>query len=234
MARTWLELCQAAAAELAQPQPATITGGNAVAAQFGALANRIGDMLMRRREWTALQTEWVLTPTAPLHTTCTTANGSPIITNVGTLAGVTADAWLCRLAGFVQSPRVVSVDTTTQCTFDTRATITGSDVPAVFYRDMYEPPAGFVNFIGDTGWDRTRRWRMLGPVSGVADEAARSGAFTTVFPTRFRKVGRKASSLRLWPPPDSDPPATLVWEYQTSYWAQDDDGTPRARFTAVH
>jgi len=232
MSATWLEICQAVTDELALARPATIAGAqDRQSIQLGALANRIGIELMRRKQWTFLQGEWVITTTAPITTTGDTTEGSSVVTNIPDTAGLTADLWVLSAANFVQQPRLISVDSSTQVTMEQPATATQAGVVLSFYRDTYAMPDDWVSFLDQTAWDRTRRWQMIGPTTPQQDAALRANIVSPAPQTWWRQVGRPNNSYRIWPP-SWETPSELYFSYQSNAWATSAAGAPLSRFVA--
>jgi hypothetical protein len=234
MALSWLALCQRVSDELGAARPTLIAGAQDTnARQLGALANRCGDMLLRMQGWTFLQSPWTITTTAPVVLTGNTTSGSAIITGLSSTSSLAATTWVVSASGFVQQPRIKSIDSASQVTLDTKATSTLTATTLTFAQDTYALPSDFLSFCDETGWDRTRRWQMLGPTSPSEDAALRSGIIAPVPRTRWRQVGRPSNNFRLWPPPTSvTAPSTLVFDYQSSYWATSAAGSPQSAFAA--
>jgi hypothetical protein len=234
---TLLTIVQNAAAELGFPTPPIVVGSTEpTARQFYALANRMGMMLRRAKDWTALQTVWIVNVVPPVITTGDITLGSTTIANIGTLSGggntVEGGTWTVFADGIQQATRVVTAAGAT-ATMDQQATATRTGTALTFARDTYAVPADFGSFIDDTMWDRTNHWRLLGPISPQEDEWIRSGIVATGPRRRFRQVGRGLDTFRIWPPPSgTDAPATLEFEYVSDYWAASAAGVLQPQFLA--
>lgn len=234
MALTWLAMCQTAADELGLDRPSTIASAqDKQSRQLGAIANRIGDILLRRQSWTFLQNAWTITTAVPITSDGTVTSGSRVVTGLSGISDVEASLWVCSAQYFVQQPRVISVDSSTQVTLDTAATADGT-VTFTFMRDTYQVPSDFLNLLDETGWDRTRRWQLLGPTSPSQDEALRSGIIAPVPRIRWRQIGRNSDGIfRIWPPPTATTsPSTLIFDYLSYKWANASDGAIKAKMTA--
>lgn len=234
MSLTWLEMCQTAADELGLTRPTVIAGAlDAQSRQLGALANRIGGILLRRQSWTFLQNSWVITTTEPITMTATVEDGSAVVTGLSDTSSIVAGAWVVSALYFAQNPRVLSVDSPSQVTLDTKATSSGS-VYMVFAQDTYDVPPDFLNFLDETGWDRTRRWQLLGPTSPSQDEALRSGIIAPVPRVRWRQIGPSSgATFRIWPAPTSTTaPSTLIFDYLSYHWAADSLNNSKSKMTA--
>lgn len=234
MAMTWLQIVQAISDEMGlSPRPTVVAGAtDDLARQLGALCNRCGDMLLRMKDWTTLTTEATVTTQAPTVLTGTLTTNSPIVTGLSSTSGLVAGRYAVTGTYITQGARILSIDSPTQVTLTETATGSGSQ-SITFGLDTYPVPADFNSFVNRTQWDRSRRWELVGPMSPQEDEWMRSGIVATGPRRRFRQFGRGSYTFRIWPPPTStDSPATLSFEYMSSYWAQDASGTPLARFTS--
>lgn len=234
MPYTWLQLGQAVVAEMGLgPTPATVAGANDdQTRQIGALANRCGEMLLRMREWVALQTEWEISTAAPVTLTGNLTANSTAVTGLSSTTGLLAGRMAVLGDYMVQGTRLDTVVNATSVTLSQPATATQTGATLVFAQDVYTAPADMLAPINRTFWDRSRRWELIGPMSPQEDEWMRSGIVATGPRRRFRFLGRGVNTFRIWPPPTSlDSPAVLAFEYTSVNWAQDAAGTPKARFT---
>ena len=216
MSLTLLQMVQAVQAELGLPQASTVVGNaDATTQQLFYLSNRVLDELRRRNRWTVMQFEYDLVVSVPVSTTGDVTQNSPIITNIPTTAGISANSYVVSGNGIPVAARVISVDSLTQVTLSMEVTgdsATGMDL--LFARDTYPMPVGFDWFNNRTMWDRTNRWELLGPDSPQMDQWHRSGIVVTGPRRHFRKVGPFTSQFRIWPPPNEiAEPLQLVFEY---------------------
>lgn len=220
---TLVEIAQAVTGELGLVQPSQVVGATDLqTVQIYNLINRSGDGLKRAHNWTALQTLFTLNVGAPTLTTGDVTEGSPIITNIPSTAGITAEIFVVSGNSIPAAARVLTVDSSTQVTMDMVATGSATMTDLTFGQDTYPEPAFFDRFINGTAWDRTNRWQLLGPDSPQLDEFHRSGIVTTGPRRHFRQVGSLAAgTYRLWPPPQTvDTPFQIAWEYVTLAWCQ--------------
>ena len=235
MSYTWLQLGQAVAAEMGLGSiPASVAGAtDDQTRQIGALANRCGEMLLRMREWVALQAEWDVTIATPITLTGNLTSGLVTVTGLSSTASLLAARMAVTGDYLPQGTRLATVVDANTVTLTQPATATATGATLVFGQDTYASPADMLAPINRTFWDRSRRWELLGPMSPQEDEWMRSGIVATGPRRRFRFLGRGVNNFRIWPPPTSlDSPAVLAFEYTSAYWAQDASGTPKARFTA--
>jgi hypothetical protein len=235
MPYTWLQLGRAVAAEMGLGSiPASVAGAtDDQTRQIGALANRCGEMLLRNREWTALQTEWNISVAAPIDLTGNVTSGSVTVTGIASTAGLLPGRMAVLGDAMTQATRLASVVDINTVTLTQPATFTATGAALSFCQDVYEAPVDMLAPINRTFWDRSRRWELIGPMSPQEDEWMRSGIVATGPRRRFRFIGRGQNVFRIWPPPGAlDSPAALAFEYISAHWATAADGTPKDRFTA--
>lgn len=230
-----LQIVQAVTGELGLVQPSQVIGASDLqTVQLYNLTNREGDALRRVHNWTAMQSLFTLNVGAPTITTGNVANGSAVISNIPTTAGIVAGLWVATASFLPVAARVLTVNSGTQVTMDMVATGTAVGTTIIFSQDTYPEPAGFDRFINRTAWDRTNRWELIGPDSPQTDEWHRSGIVTTSPRRHFRQVGDlSGGNYRIWPPPQStDTPFQIAWEYASNFWVQSAAGVNKASFTA--
>lgn len=228
---TLLQIIQAVTGELGLVQPSVVVGATDLqTTQLYNLCNRTGDSLKRDHDWTVLQTLFTLDVTAPIVTTGNTSNGSAILTNIPSTAGIVAGTYVVTGSNIPVAARVLSVDSATQVTMDMVATGNATATTLTFAKDTYPENADFDRFLNGTAWDRTNRWALLGPDSPQLDEYHRSGIVTTGPRRHFRQVGNlTAGTYRLWPPPATvDTPFQIAWEYLSLNWVRVNGGSTLA------
>lgn len=219
---TLLTIVQSAMVESGLNSPTVVFGStDLLTQQFLALARAEGAELYRSHDWTKLQTLFVVNVTATVNTTGNTTINSPIITNIPSTAAFTAQptAWAISGPGIAQAARIYTRDSATQVTMDMFATAPGVGVALQFAQDAYSLPADFDHYIGETWWDRTNRWQLIGPDSPQIDEYLRSGIVPSGPRLRWRQVSG-GNQWRIWPPPfaANDAPAALSFEYLSNNW----------------
>ena len=222
MPKNLLQIVNAAQGELGLPQSSTVIGNtDATTVQMLALLNLELDELRQKKQqgWTVLQTEFNLVVETPILTTCDTTENSPILANIPTTVGLEAEFWQVLAPGTLSSGnRIISVDSLTQITMNMQslATVVGQQV--TFAKDTYELPVDFGSYIGNTWWDRTNFWQLLGPDSPQLDQLHRSGIFTTGPRRHFRQIGPYTNRYRLWPAPaEIVEPLQMVFEYVSTH-----------------
>jgi len=229
-----LQIVQTAANELGLVSPTTLVNSTDLQViQLLALANRDCTSLYRDYDWTDLQEEHIVNVDAQAATTGDVALNSALILNIPSTAGLDT-SWAVSGEGMPQAQRIAEVvdATTVRCEMLSTATALGTEI--LFAKDTYDLPADFDRYIGQTWWDRTNHWRLIGPDSPQMDQYIRSGIFATGPRRRFRQVGRKPNAWRIWPPPfagGAPAPGALVWEYISKNWVLKVDGTTSDRMT---
>lgn len=239
-ARTLLQIVNAAQQELGLPQSATVVGNStdATATQMLGFVQLGMEELSKKNDygWTKITFEYNLVVSPPTETTGNTTLNSAVITNIPSTAGLEAFYWTVFGENIPQGARILSVDSATQVTLTMEATgtVVGTDI--IFAKDTYPEPTNFDHFISDTWWDRTNRWRLLGPTSPQEDQWHLSGIIQTGPRRYWRQVGPYTNNYRLWPPPaEITEPLQLVFEYVSNcpikssaasstfiqYWADD-------------
>lgn len=234
--RTLLQIVQAAQGELGLTQSSSVVGNTSdvTAVQMLALLQSEIEELNQTHQWTVLQTEYNLIVNVPLITTGTMAPGSAVIT--GITAGTSSLApysFAVSGNGLPVAARIQSVDSSSQVTLTMSNTNTATVTATVtFAQDTYPEPNDFGRTINQTWYDRTNRWRLLGPDSPQQDQFVRSGIVALGPRRHFRQIGPgpgfqsgqlatangyATASYRLWPAPvELTAPLQLVYEYITA------------------
>lgn len=201
--------------------------------QMIGLINRVGEELQRQFPWAALQTEFIVSTEAVQITTGDTLVGSGVISNIPDTSAMVANSFVVTGAGIPVSARIISVDSATQITLSEHSTVTAAGVTLTVARDTYNGPADFQSYVSDTWWDRTNRWKLLGPTSPQMDQFLRSGIVTTSPRRNWRQIGRPLTNWRIWPPPGANQPTlTLVYEYISLSWVTNAAGEYQAEMVA--
>lgn len=241
MVMNLLQIINQAQMELGLPQSTNIVGNtDLTTTQMFALTNRTLDELRRMNPtgWTAMMEEYNLVVQPPILTTGNVTNDSPVITNIPSTAGLTAQYFQVSGNAIPQASRLLSVDSATQITMTMEATGSGTDVPLVFAQDTYPYPSDWDFTQNRTQWDRTNRWELLGPDSPQMDQWHRSGVVAWGPRRHFRRIGNLPYRFRIWPAPaEIEDPLQLDFEYlsinavntngagvtSTQYFENDDD-----------
>jgi hypothetical protein len=231
----FLEIVQTACQELGLVSPTTLQGTTDLQLiQLMALTNRDCTQLYRDYDWTDLQTEFIINVEAQQPTTGDVAANSAIISNIPSTAGLD-ESWAVSYYGAPQAQRITKVidANTVQCEMLSTATAAGTAIN--FAKDTYALPDDFDRYIGNTWWDRTNHWRLIGPDSPQMYQYIHSGIFATGPRRRWRQMGKGAAQWRIWPPPftgGAPAPGALVWEYISKDWVLKANGTYADKMTA--
>lgn len=228
MPLTLLQIAQRVVNELGLPSIATVDGNqDNTVRQVHALINRSGDNIYQEYPWIVSQEYHIVDIAAPIITTGDVVTGVTTITGIPSTAGIVANEFAIVANGLLTSTRVVGVVDANTITIDQQPTEGGIGVALTIARDTYAVPADFKWFANMTMWDRTNHWQLIGPMSPQTDQWLRSGIVPTGPRRRWRQVGTEPVNWRLWPPPtaSNDYPATLIFEYNSKYWAAAADGT---------
>jgi len=90
----------------------------------------------------------------------------------------------------------------------------------------YDLPADFGYFINATGWDRSRKWQLVGPVSPSEWQFLKSGYPATGFLYRFRIM-----QGQIYFDPTPNDVSSIAIEYYSKYWATVTGGTTPTKET---
>lgn len=230
---TLLEIIVTVCNELGLVAPTTAAASpDLTVKQLVALANREGQNLFRDYDWTVIQNEFIVNVEFPTETVGDVTENSAIITNIPSTTGIDT-SYAISGEGQPQAQRVAEVLSATSIRMEMESTATETGTALTFAKDTYSLPDDFDHYIGQTWWDRTNHWRLIGPDSPQMDQYLRSGIFATGPRVRWRQVGHMPTAWRIWPPPTSqNTPDALVFEYISNGWVKKIDGTYASTFTA--
>jgi hypothetical protein len=226
---TMLQLVQQATGELGLAVPTQVSGSTAQdTIQQLALLNAVGYDLLREPafNWQALTTEYRFT-SLWTQQTGTVTNGSAVITNIPSTAGIVAGTYMVTGTGINQDTYVQSVDSSTQVTLTQAATASGTGIQLTFAKTKYAFPADYQRIVDRTQWDKSKHWEMLGPESPQQWQWLKSGYIATGPRIRWRILG---NTFQIWPGVSTS--EYLGFEYVSKYWVTDAGGTAKGSFTA--
>lgn len=216
MSLTLLQMINQAQAELGLPMSATVIGNtDPTTIQMYALSNRVLDELRRMNRWTVQQFEFDLVVPPPVNTTGTILAGAlNTVIDIPSTAGITANNFAISANAVPAAARVIEVVDANTVVMSMEATGASAGQPIAFGQDTFAMPSGFDWFNNGTMWDRTNRWRLLGPDSPQMDQWHRSGIVALGPRRHFRKLGPYVDQFRIWPAPfEIANPLQLVFEY---------------------
>lgn len=227
MAKTLLQLVQAASAEMNLTIPTQVVGNtDTQVQQLLYLTNAIGDELQQEFDWEQLNKAYRFY-VQYLTTTGDIVDGSPIVTNIPSTSGL-SDQWMVASAdGIPQDTYIVSVDSATQVTLNQPAQETTVGVTLNFGQTIYDLPTDWSRQINRTHYDKSKRWEMLGPETAQQWEFLKSSYISTGPRMRYRIMG---GYFQIWPITTTN--EYLGYEYVSSYWARDTNGAEIPQFVA--
>lgn len=232
MARTLLQLIQAASNELGIPEPSAIVGAqDDQSKQLLALANREGKdfsiLANGKGGWQELHKEYTFQTVAIPVTTGNVTEGSAIITNIPDTTGIVADTWAVTGNGIIGSARVISVDSSTQVTISLpcNATVTGSSL--TFGQVAYSLPSDFEYFVQRTFWDGAYRWELLGPITAQEKQVLRYGVIASGPRRKFY-----VRNSKIWLDPIPSDGQTIAYDYFSNAWCRSASGTAQSAWNA--
>lgn len=231
---TILEIIQAITQELGLPEPAIVVGSNDIQVkQLLSLANRSTRNIFKEREWSFLRTEWIVNIGAPVNITGNVSIGSTTVTNCSSTVGLDQN-YAVSGVGMPQAQRITSVTDATTIEMEMESTADGIGVEITCARDTFDLPSDYDHTIGQTWWDRTNHWMLIGPDSPQTTQWLKSGIVATGPRRHFTQIGKNFPSVyRIWPPPTSqDTPSALSFEYISNGWIVTQEGTYQSTFTA--
>lgn len=230
-----LSIIQTTCNELGLVAPSSVTNTtDPQSIQLVALANRTGTQLYRDYDWTDLQTEFIINVSGQIQTTGDWVAGTAIVSNIPDTSQLST-SWAVSATGMPQAQRVAEVLSATSVRLEMESTAGATGGEILFAKDTYDIPEDFDRYISETWWDRTNRWKLIGPDSPQYWQYINSGIFTTGPRRHWRQLGRRPSAWRIWPPPFSGgapAPGALVWEYISKNWVVKANGDFASSMTA--
>ena len=219
MARTFLQLMQQACNEISIPEPSAIIGAqDDQSKQLLALAIREGREFSasanEKGGWQNLHKEYTFLTEALPATTGDTVDGSFVITNIPSTAGVIAGDWAVLGDGLPAVGIIASVDSATQITLTQPCTATATGVTLNFGKIAYDLPSDFGYFVQRTFWDGAYRWELLGPITAQEKQILRYGIIASGPRRKFY-----VRSNKLWL--DPVPPVNgevIAYDYYSTAW----------------
>jgi hypothetical protein len=226
MSSTMLELVQQVTAELNLAIPTYVEGNtNQDVQQILALMNRAGYDLIKEHNWQALELEYRFYTNA-ITTTCDTTNGTYLLNNIPSTAGLDKNFSIVGTA-IPQDTYVDEVINGTSLTTTQLASATSIGQTITFSQTIYPLPPDYETITDNTHWDKTKHWQMLGPVDAQQWQWLKSGYISTGPRVRWRILGNK---FEIWPPYNTL--EYLGFEYRSKGWVRSVTDTVKNSFTA--
>lgn len=219
MAQTLLQLVDQAYAELALgPVPATVIGNtNLDVISLLNQINGVGQQLVREHPWQALDIQYRFT-TVFYSYTGTTTSGSTTLSALSSTTGLTATPTYFAVSGSSAAvptdTMLVSVNGGASTAVMSQAATASGSTTLTFSQVIYDLPSGYDRLIDDTEWDKTMRWRLIGPSSPQGWQWLKSGEIATGPRTRFRIL---ADKFQIYPPLSDN--RYFGFEYLSNFWA---------------
>jgi hypothetical protein len=226
MSSTMLEMVQQVTAELNLAIPTYVEGNpNQDVQQILALMNRAGYDLIKEHNWQALELEYRFYTNA-ITTTCDTTNGTYLLNNIPSTAGLDSNYSIVGTA-VPQDTYVDEVLTANSLTTTQLSSATSIGQTVTFSRTIYPLPPDYETITDNTHWDKTKHWQMLGPVDAQQWQWLKSGYISTGPRVRWRILGNK---FEIWPPYNTL--EYLGFEYRSKGWARSVTDQVKNSFTA--
>ena len=226
MSSTMLQLVQQVTAELNLAVPTFVVGNQSQdVQQILALMNRAGYDLIKEHDWQALELEYRFYTTA-VTTTCTTTNGSYVLSDIPSTAGLD-NTYSIVGTSIPQDTYIDTVTNSTSLVTTQLASATSVDGTVTFSKTIYDLPADYETITDNTHWDKTKHWQMLGPVDAQQWQWLKSGYISTGPRVRWRILGNQ---FEIWPPYNTL--EYLGFEYRSKGWARSAAGDVKNSFTA--
>jgi hypothetical protein len=229
-----LQIIQTVCNELGLNAPPVVVGSTDLQViQLYSLANREGQSLYRDYDWTQLQKEFIVNVEASTSQTGDVTLNSAIVENLSDTSGLDT-TYNVSGEGMPQAQMIAEVLSPTSLRLEMLSTATATGTTITFGKQIYDLPDDFDRYIGQTWWDRTNHWRLIGPDSPQFWQYIESGIFATGPRIRWRQRGKNPTSLMIWPPPQENgsTPDALVWEYVSRDWVEKEDGSTANTMTA--
>ena len=218
MSSTMLQLVQQVTAELNLSVPSYVVGNPSQdVQQILALMNRAGYDLIKEHDWQALELEYRFYTTA-LTTTCDTTNGTYLLNNIPSTAGLDSTYSIVGTS-IPQDTYVKNVIDSTSLTTTQLASATSVGGSVTFSKTIYPLPPDYETITDNTHWDKTKHWQMLGPVDAQQWQWLKSGYISTGPRVRWRILGNE---FQIWPPYNTQ--EYLGFEYRSKGWVRNTAG----------
>jgi hypothetical protein len=226
MSYTMLELVQQVTAELNLAVPTYVAGNTSQdTQQILALMNRAGYDLVKEYDWQALELEYRFYTNA-ITTTCNTTNGSYLLDNIPSTAGLD-NTYSIVGTSVPQDTYVDEVLTSNSLNTSQLASATSVGGSVTFSKTIYPLPPDYETITDNTHWDKTKHWQMLGPVDAQQWQWLKSGYISTGPRVRWRILG---NTFQIWPPYNTQ--EYLGFEYRSRGWARSATDQVKNSFTA--
>lgn len=228
--KTLLQIVQEVMGDFGLPTPTTVIGNtDKTVRQMLIHATRIGEELAARGSlndgWPVMRKEYTFNLIGYGGYTGNTTQGSNVITGMSSVANI-AVGMIASSTAIPYGATVTAVGTNT-VTLNQHATTTVNGSNFSFGQESYPIPSDADHFIQHTGWDRSFRWQLMGPLSPQEWQVLKSGISPTGPRLRFRIMG---GQIYVNPVPASLD--NLVLEYYSTGWCQSATGASQTAWAA--
>lgn len=228
--KTLLQIVKEVMGDFGLPQPASVIGNTDKTVQQMLIhATRIGEDLASRGSlndgWPVMRKEYTFNLIGYGGYTGNTMQGSNVITGMSSVANITVGMIASSTA--IPYGATVTAVGSNSVTLNQNATTTVNASNFSFGNESYPIPADADHFIQHTGWDRSFRWQLVGPLSPQEWQVLKSGISPTGPRLRFRIMG---GQIYVNPVPASLD--NLVLEYYSTGWCQSAAGVAQSAWAA--
>jgi hypothetical protein len=230
--KTILRIIQEVMGDFGLPQPTQIIGNtDKTVSQMLIHATRIGEELAAKGGmndgWPAMRKEYTFNLVGYGGYSGNTTLGSNIVTGMNTVANIAVG----MIGTSTQTPYGVTVTAVDPVgltvTLNQPALSTDTGALFSFGNESYAVPVDCDHFIQQTGWDRSFRWQLVGPLNAQEWQVLKSGISPTGPRLRWRLMD---GQIFVNPVPASLD--NLVMEYYSTGWCQSATGTPQTAWGA--
>ncbi|KVN72809.1 hypothetical protein WT15_27425 [Burkholderia stagnalis] len=212
------------------PQPTMVIGNTDKTVQQMLIhATRIGEELAAAGSlndgWPVMRKEYTFSLVGYGGYTGSTTQGSNVITGMTSVANI-AVGMIATSTAIPYGAAVTAVGANS-VTLNQNATTTVNGASFSFGQESYAIPTDADHFIQHTGWDRSFRWQLVGPLSPQEWQVLKSGISPTGPRLRFRIMG---GQIYVNPVPASLD--NLVLEYYSTGWCQSAAGVAQSAWAA--
>ena len=226
MSYNLLQMVQQVTAELNLAIPTYVIGNPSQdVQQILALINRAGYDLTKEYDGQALELEYRFYTNA-ITTTCTTTDGTQILTDIPSTAGLD-NTYSIVGTSIPQDTYVDTVLSATSVSTTQQSSATSVGGSVTFSKTKYPLPPDYETITDNTHWDKTKHWQMLGPVDAQQWQWLKSGYISTGPRVRWRILG---SQFQIWPPYNTQ--EYLGFEYRSKGFVRNVAGDVLNSFSA--
>jgi hypothetical protein len=228
--KTLLRIVQEVMGDFGLPQPTQVIGNtDKTVSQMLIHATRVGEDLASRGGmndgWPAMRREYTFNLVGYGGFTGNTTAGSNVITSMPSVANITVG--MVGTSTAIPYGATVTAVGANSVTLNQAALNTTTGAIFSFGNESYAIPADADHFIQQTGWDRSFRWQLVGPLTAQEWQVLKSGISPTGPRLRYRIMD---SMIFVNPVPASLD--SLVMEYYSTGWCQSAAGVPQTVWAA--